>query len=131
MSVAPTRGPVQRPGDDRDFNELFQRVGDLESFPPGRWIYAGTYPGDANTTPDSPAFQNGISGVVRFRRTNGWNLQVEADIVDMSPGDVVTNIAAFYRPPNDGHGVGMMGDTGVTMWKITTTGDLIYLGSLP
>lgn len=30
MSVGPTRGPVQRPGDDRDFTEIFQRLDDLE-----------------------------------------------------------------------------------------------------
>lgn len=30
MSVGPTRGPFQRPSDERDLTELFQRVEDLE-----------------------------------------------------------------------------------------------------
>ncbi len=34
MSVGPTRGPVQRPSDDRDFTEIFQRLDDLERVSP-------------------------------------------------------------------------------------------------
>jgi hypothetical protein len=34
VSVGPTRGPVQRPGPDRDLAELFQRVEDLERVTP-------------------------------------------------------------------------------------------------
>lgn len=33
MSIAPTRGPLQRPGIERDLTELFQRVEDLERVP--------------------------------------------------------------------------------------------------
>lgn len=35
MSVGPTRGPVQRPSLERDVDELFQRVEDLERNRPG------------------------------------------------------------------------------------------------
>ncbi len=35
MSVGPTRGPVMRPGEDRDVTEIFQRLDDLERIAPG------------------------------------------------------------------------------------------------
>lgn len=39
MSVGPTRGPVQRPGLDRDLTEIFQRLDDLERVKAGGdWI---------------------------------------------------------------------------------------------
>jgi hypothetical protein len=30
MSIGPTRGPLMRPSDDRDFTEIFQRLEDIE-----------------------------------------------------------------------------------------------------
>ncbi len=104
-----------------------------DPIPPGRWVYTGTYPGDANTTPDSPPFQNGITGFLRFRVTNEHDLQVEADVVDMSPGDIVTNIGVFYRPQQNGFGVGKYGDEstpGVCVWGITTSGNLVFVGAV-
>jgi hypothetical protein len=35
VSVGPTRGPVERPGLDRDLTELLQRVADIERITPG------------------------------------------------------------------------------------------------
>ena len=64
MSIAPTRGPYQRPGQDRDMTEIFQRLDDLERYPVGRWVWVGDYPSDPDTTPDSPAFQKDRKSVV-------------------------------------------------------------------
>lgn len=126
MSVGPTRGPVQRPGDDRDFTEIFQRLADVEAQPPGRWIYAGTYPGDPDTTPDSPPFQNGVTGWLRFRRTGEWNLDVEANVE--IPGDAVypltvVTLDELYRPDVDIQAPGVGVD-----WELQTDGDLVATG---
>ncbi len=135
MSIAPLRGPVQRPGQERDIGELFQRVEDLERKPPGRWIYAGTYPGDPNTTPDSPAFVNGSNAPctdcqpLRFRRENEWTLRIEGDLAGIAPGDVVVNLAALYRPEKTGRNVGIQGTSAVG-WRLDVNGDLVYLGPL-
>ncbi len=44
MSSAPTRGPVMRPGDDRDFTEIFQRLDDIERVRVGGLqFHEGTY----------------------------------------------------------------------------------------
>lgn len=39
MSIGPTRGPVQRSSDDRDFSEIFQRLDDLERSPGQGWRF--------------------------------------------------------------------------------------------
>ncbi len=130
MSVGPTVGPVQRPGDDRDFTEIFQRLAALEAQPPGRWIYVGDYPGDPDTTPDSPPFLNGWSNVgggsrrLRFRRTTEWSIEIEGDITGGSPETVVVNLSDFYRPPEDVPIVGTI--EGVPAeWVYQASGNLV------
>ncbi len=130
MSVGPIFGPVQRPGDDRDFTEIFQRLAALEAQPPGRWIYVGDYPGDPDTTPDSPPFLNGWSNVgggsrrLRFRRTTEWSIEIEGDITGGSPETVVVNLSDFYRPPEDVPIVGTI--EGVPAeWTYQASGNLV------
>jgi hypothetical protein len=107
--------------------EIFQRIGDLERYPPGRWIYVGTYPTDPDTTPDSPPFENGWENSgggarrLRFRRNSDWSLDVEGVVTSGGSGDVVTILNALYRPSEDVEAPGVGGD-----WTLTADGELIF-----
>ncbi len=86
--------------------------------PPGVWF--------------TPVLTNGF-GFLRFRRTNENDVQFEADLVDINPGDVVTTIDGPYRPAQDAYGVGRYGPDddatpGVCVWKLETNGDLVFIG---
>lgn len=130
MSVGPTRGPVQRPGEERNFTEIFQRLEDIERFPPGRWIYVGTYPTDADTTPDSPPFENGWTNVgggsrrLRFRRNSDWSLDIAGTVTGGASGTVVTTLNPLYRISEDEEAPGVGGD-----WLLQATGELIFTAS--
>ncbi len=86
--------------------------------PPGVWF--------------TPVLTNG-SGFIRFRRTNENDVQFEADLTDLNPGDVVTTVDAPYRPAQDAYGVGKYGaddsTPGVCVWKLQTNGDLVFVGT--
>ncbi len=87
-----------------------------DPIPPGPWI--------------TPSLTNG-AGFIRYRRTNENDVQFEADLSGLNPGDVVTTIVAPYIPLRDAYGVGKYGagDTpGVCVWKLATTGDLVFVG---
>ena len=68
--------PIQEPTPAREVGSNSYRIKHLESrpIPESRWVYVGTYPGDPNTTFDSPPFENGFTNAdavnfpVRFRR---------------------------------------------------------------
>ncbi len=87
--------------------------------PPGVWF--------------TPVLVNGF-GFLRFRRTNENDVQFEADLVDLNPGDVVATIDAPYRPAQDAYGVGKYGPDdstpGVCVWKLQTNGDLVFVGAV-
>lgn len=70
---------------------------------PGRWIYVGTYPGDAGTVPESPPFQNGHSNSgggfppLRFRISKWRDVEIEG-AVDGDIGTVIFTLPLEYRP---------------------------------
>ncbi len=108
--------------------------------PPGRWIYVGTYPGDPDTTPDSPPFENSWVNVgggeqrLRFRLTNEDTLEVEGEVEDGDNGLAVTTLDAVYAPDETrfcvGAGATATGDVGsaLVIWRLDTTGELVMVG---
>ncbi len=69
---------------------------------------------------------------MRFRQTNENDVQFEADLSGLTSGDVVTTIDEPYRPAQDAYGVGKYGidaSPGVCVWKLETTGNLVFVGS--
>ncbi len=109
--------------------------------PPGRWIYVGTYPGDPDTTPDSPPFENSWVNVgggeqrLRFRLTNEDTLEVEGEVEDGDNGTAVTTLDAVYRPDETrftvGAGATDVSDqvgSAIVIWRLDTTGELVMIG---
>lgn len=136
MTVRPIVGPLDRGSRDRDVDELLGRVTDLERFPVGRWIYVGTYPGDPNTTPDSPAFQNSWEnagagdGPLKFRRTNEGQTEITGSVTGGVAGTVVTTLPALYRQPAADYSADGTSDGTVAVWQLAANGELTYIGSL-
>lgn len=90
MSGGPTRGPIERPGPDRDFAEIFQRIVDLErAYPGGGFIrYVFTNVGEwlyVKTTGSGGPLSAGIAFVV----SAVFRVNAVGDIhVTSSSGDV-------------------------------------------
>ena len=111
-----------------------------DPIPPGRWVYVGTYPADADTTSDSPPFENGWANVgggqqrLRFRLTNEDTLEVEGEVTDGDNGAAVTTLAALYRPDETrftvGAGAAATSEVGsaLVVWRLDPTGELVCVG---
>lgn len=71
---------------------------------PGTLIYVGTYPGDTDTTPDSPPFQNGWHNVggdfplLKFAKGGDTYARMEGAIDGGVDGTVVFTLPVGYRP---------------------------------
>lgn len=103
--------PLKPATDRRAINDTRLRVRDLERrVPAGDWIYVGTYPTDANTTVDSPPWQNGWSNtgdgtpgsdqLTKFRWEIGLGAKIEM-FVNADGGDAGTlmfTLPADYWP---------------------------------
>ena len=69
----------------------------------GPWIWVGTYPGDPDTTPDSPPFENGWDnygsgfGRTRFRLNNGL-IEIVGSVIGGAEDTVVFTLPTGYRP---------------------------------
>lgn len=109
--------------------------GGADAVPPGRWVYVGDYPGDADTTPDSPPFQNGWANVanrrrLRFRLTNENQVEIQGQVDGGADNTVVCTLpTADYWPDEATPGVGVRDDTKASVWRLETNGDLVYVGA--
>ncbi len=126
--------PTRIAGVRRDVERLKRRGA-------GRWIYVGTYPGDPNTTPDSPPFQNGFHNngdgtltadqLTRFCWPLGGPLPVvQINIAGGAVGLVIFSLPAGYW--NDGKQTfaGVAHDGSPTSYTIVPNGvgADVYLG---
>lgn len=121
--------PWQRPSVPASLGNHEGRIRNVERRPPGTWVYAGTYPTDPNTTPDSPPFENGWSNAggtsqrLRFRRTNENQTEVQGVVTGGVVGTVVTTMPdAIYIPLEDQYAAGVGAD-----WLLNTDGELVSI----
>lgn len=97
------------------------------------WIYVGTYPGDANTTPESPPFENGWGNVfsgqapVSFKRFSNWT-HIRGAFTGGSDGTVVFTLPPEYAPLYPQAITGSLTDgSGVWTCIIGTDGSVTYV----
>ncbi len=107
----------------------FWQGGD-DVIPPGQWIYVGDYPGDPDTTPDSPPFLNGWSNTggglrrLRFRLTNENAVEVEGNITGGPANTVAVTLAGVYSPSEDTPIVGTVEGLPAE-WTLLANGNLV------
>ena len=130
----------QRPSTPTALGNHEQRIRALERRPPGTWVYAGTYPGDLDTTPDSEPFQNGVlnagSGKQRFRyRRTNENQTEFAGVITIPAGlDVAGTVIIqltdpIYQPLEDIPGPGIT-NAMPCEWLFRSNGELVFNGYL-
>lgn len=121
---------------DSAIAELFDRVRALErrNIGVGPWIYAGTYPTDPDTTPDSPPFQNGWGNTggglerLRFRwRFGGEPPDIEGSVTG---GTVLVAVITLpddprFRPPAEIRYASLNDADGLAAVSLLPNGDLI------
>lgn len=103
--------PLKPATDRRQINHAVVRVRDLERrVPAGDWVYVGSYPGDPNTTVDSPPFQNGWANsgdgtaegdeLSKFRWLIGfgWSLDLYINVDGGDAGTIIFTLPADYWP---------------------------------
>lgn len=91
MSIAPIRGPVQRPSDDRDFTEIFGRLNDLERTPPGsggiRQVYGRIYDDGATLDAGSGDWTATTSGWIEVTIDPPFTVGFECNVTPNDNGD--------------------------------------------
>lgn len=91
-----------------------QRLHRLERRSHGQVIYVGTYPTDANTTPESPVFQNGWGNVggnyppLAFAMSVDGYVRLEGTCDGGVDGTVVFTLPQGYRPDQSQRFVGAL-----------------------
>lgn len=120
-----------RPGTDAAIGNLSGRVKGLERQTRGHLIYVGTYPGDPNTTPESPPFQNGWENVggdyppLAFLMGVDGFVRIEGTCKSGTDGTVVFTLPEGYRPDQSTRFLGSL-SAGSDFWtvQIDPTGDV-------
>lgn len=101
----------------------------------GPWIYVGTYPGDTNTSPESPPFQNSwgnvLGGLVlmRFRHNMHGGVDIEGAVTGGASETTIFTLPADYRPDYNIQLVCSDGNTGTTNIQVNASGEVIWLGA--
>jgi hypothetical protein len=95
-------------------------------------VYVGTFPGDPDTTVDSPPFENGWSNAgggrqrLRFRRTNENQTEFDGFVTGGDNGTVVTTLPdAIYIPLEEQEASGFVDGT-PCRWVLRTDGGLVF-----
>lgn len=131
--------PQTRPSIPATVGQNARSTAALERWPPGRWVYVGDYPTDADTTPDSPPFENDWTNAggglrrLRFRRTNEWGLEIAGTVApgstDSVAGSVVVQLGGLYQPDESEFADGQDEMGCMVTWRLDPNGDLVYLGT--
>lgn len=101
MTVA---GRLIPPGTPAAIGNLNKRTRALEQASHGHLIYVGTYPGDPNTSSESPPFQNGWGNIggdyppLAFCLTSSGFVEFEGTCDGGADGTVVFTLPEGYRP---------------------------------
>jgi len=97
--------PLQPPSDKRSLTRTRRRARNLERRGPSHWHYVGDpdfceflagrnlEPGENPDIPDPTP--------LRIRWTLGAGLELQGDVTDVSPGDLICVFPAGYRPDHD------------------------------
>jgi hypothetical protein len=98
---------------------------------PGTLIYVGTYPGDTDTTPDSPPFQNGWHNaggdfpLLKFAKGGDTYVRMEGAIDGGADGTVVFTLPVGYRPEQSLRYVGALSaGSDIMTIQVDPTGDV-------
>lgn len=97
------------------------------------WVYVGTFPGDPNTTADSPPFQNdwvdtgGDAVPARFRLSPDDNLEIEGAFGGGAVDTVAWTVGASWIPDYRKKFVIVTDDNEIMVLSAETNGDIIVL----
>jgi hypothetical protein len=108
-----------------------RRVRGVERARPGRWIWVGTYPTDPLTTSDSPPYENGWTGELRFRWDKDGRTELLGGVTDGPDDSVITTLPLGYRPgiivPLQ---LPLLGGGGWADAEVRTNGEVFYYSAL-
>lgn len=121
--------PLLQIGQDR------QRLRNLERRSAGPWVYVGTYPTDADTRPESPAYQNGWGPEgggaqrPRFRWLLGGGIEIQGCFTGGAYGTVAFTLPTGYAPDDQTLFLaGTDAASNVIIFQIDPSGDVTILG---
>lgn len=104
-----------------------KRIRGEERSRPGRFIWFGDYPTDPDTTSDSPPYENGWTGDLRFRWDKDHRTELLGGVTDGPDNSVIGTLPATYRPgiliPLQ---LGLSDGTGIALAEVRTNGEIFY-----
>lgn len=124
-------GKLSQPGTDAAIGKLADQTSALLRASHGHLVYVGTYPGDPNTSPDSPPFQNSWANIggdyppLAFCINADGFVQLEGTCDGGTDGSVVFTLPEGYRPDQSQRFVGALssGSDFMTV-QVDPTGDV-------
>lgn len=119
---------ISQPGLDKILRDHSADIDALRRGP-GRWIAVGTYPGDADTVPESPPFQNGWGNVgsgnaaLSFYVDKWRRVHIRGAVQGGAMGSVIFTLPTEYRPESTERFI-VAGDDTFAIIQIDPNGDV-------